>query len=179
MQKFIYIFIFMISYRIIHNFSSYKSCCKIEKQYSNWLNKQNFSLCESKSKFKNLIERAGIKDVAIPTISNLGYGQIASHNASVLFNFPYNQVDHVKATYSLLYNAKGVYKNRCIESLNPIFWIDTLIHLPRAILGYLGLSEETLSVKFFQLLYWLLVPVFLFFRKYIYAVVIELLDKAN
>ena len=75
--------------------------------------------------------------------------------------------------------AKGECKARILESFNPLYWIETILNLPRIILGYFGLNQNSVSAKILQCIYWLLVPLLLAFRGQIYEYVIALLNKTQ
>lgn len=53
------------------------------------------------------------------------------------------------------HEAIGVYKSRLLETFSPIYWIEFAINLPKKILEYLGIAPESIVIKIFQLIYWI------------------------
>lgn len=129
-------------------------CKHILDKYVHWLKDQTWKLVEKKSKVIALIKGAGISDQQIPVLEPVGYGKLLNAQLSVLDNFPSARKDIYEFTLGLFFNAIGVYRRRTIESFNPLFWIETIIYLPKRILKYLGLNPDSVSAKVLQLLWW-------------------------
>jgi len=55
--------------------------------------------------------------------------------------------------------AIGYYRDRTVEAFNPLYWVETLIYLPRTLLSYIGVNPENVVVKSLQVLYWLISPI--------------------
>lgn len=176
-MKIILLFLAMIIYKAISNFVSFKKCESLEHQYTQWLKEQNNDFPKSKREIINLFKKAGISDSKIPVTQPIGFGKISTFNASVFENFPNRHVDHISIVLAMFSEAEGVYRKRLTDSINPLYWIETIIYLPRAIIQYLGLNTETITTKILQVLWWILTPVAILWRDQIWAFLINLFNQ--
>lgn len=108
----------------------------------------------------NYIKYAGVNDKHIVVSQPIGYYQVANSTVSVLDNIINNRQDIASSAYELLLEAKGNYWSRFINSINPFYWIRVVIFIPKYIFSYLGLKPDSLIIKIFQLIYWLIAIVF-------------------
>ena len=90
---------------------------------------------------------------------------------------PVRREDIVRITLGMFHRAIGVYRSRMIETINPLYWIETIIFLPRQILNYLGVTPESVIIKIAQLIYWLAAFVFGIYRFEVEEFVRGLLSK--
>ena len=109
-----------------------------------------------KTQIKNYIKYAGVKDKHIPVVQPVGYGYVANSMVSLFDNITNNHEDVAKVAINSLLEAKGNYKSRLIDTINPFYWLRIIIFIPKYIFSYLGLKEESIIIKIFQLIYWLL-----------------------
>lgn len=109
-----------------------------------------------KTQIKNYIKYAGVKDKHIPVVQPVGYGYVANSMVSLFDNITNNHEDVAKVAINSLLEAKGNYKSRLINTINPFYWLRIIIFIPKYIFSYLGLKEESIIIKIFQLIYWLL-----------------------
>lgn len=72
-----------------------------------------------------------------------------------------NDYDNV---IEIIRDALAIFLNRILESLNPLYWIETIINLPKTALIYLGLPSESVFIKALQLIWWILAPICIIFR---------------
>lgn len=121
--------------------------------YEYWLTCETNTdeICQKKHLFKNLISKAGVNDKFIPIAQPMGFGQIATFKSSVSTQFPTNSIAFADATLKMLFEAKGIFKERIIETFNPIYWIELFLFLPKNLLTYLGLHPSNLIIKILQL----------------------------
>lgn len=56
----------------------------------------------------------------------------------------------------MFHDSLGVFKGRIKESLNPIYWIEFLIHLPKNILLYFDIPSKSILIKITQIFYWVI-----------------------
>lgn len=143
--------------------------------YFDFLKQKDTNLSTYKRSIVNLFKRAGVKDSYIPTVNAVGYGQIASFNASIFANFPNLFKDHVSITLNMFDEAIGVYRSRIFETFNPFFWVECIIFLPKNILQYLGIDSEKVIVKIFQVIWWFAAPISIIFRDSIISFIKRLL----
>lgn len=109
-----------------------------------------------KNQILNYMKYAGVSDSHIPVSQPIGYGRIATASVSVFDNIINNSEDIVFTAYELLLEAKGNYWSRFINTINPFYWLRIIIFIPKHIFSYLGLKEESIIIKIFQLIYWIL-----------------------
>ena len=129
----------------------------IYEKYLKWLSgDKKTKILQDRTNLKRLIEQADIDEAYIPTSQLLGYGQVANYNINVLENFPSNRRDLVVITTRLINDALGVYKQRIINVFNPLWWIKSIIFLPRVLTNYIGINVDSLSVKIIQVLWWMI-----------------------
>ena len=164
-MNYLYIFIFIIFFHAFYNLVNYLRYPIIEKYFF-----KNFSSNSSermdaishKNQIINYIKYAGIKDRYIPVVQAVGYGHVASSSVSILDNFLNNRQDIASNAMNCLLEAKGNYWSRFINSFNPFYWLRIILFLPRYLFSYLGLKEENIIIKIFQIIYWLLAIIFTF-----------------
>ena len=111
----------------------------------------------------SLFKEAGLKDhnVHVTTKSRLvlrtafqDIPQYQQQNISVFDNITFIHPDVNPAVVSLFMKAKGVFRHRLKESMNPLFWIQYTLTLPTYLLEYLGVKEGNLIIKLIQVIYW-------------------------
>lgn len=137
----------IVAYKFLLNLYNYKSCQKFYQLYLEWFSDQNDKLFQNRGRIVKLLKNAGVKDSFIPTSQPIGFGQVCNANASVYDNFPSNIQEFAALMYSKFQEAIGEYKSRMIESFNPLYWIDTILFLPKHLLSYLGVGQASLSFK--------------------------------
>ena len=113
-----------------------------------------------KNRIINYIKYAGVNDKHIPISQPVGYFQVANATVSTLKNIVNAREDIVSSNYELLLEAKGNYWSRFINSFNPFYWIRVVIFVPKYMFSYLGLNPDSVIIKIFQLIYWIVAVVF-------------------
>jgi hypothetical protein len=74
----------------------------------------------------------------------------------VFRNLSNRREDVVMLIVSMFHKAMGVYKSRMWETINPLYWIESIIFLPRQLFTYLRVPPESVLIKLGQAIYWLL-----------------------
>lgn len=156
---FLYMLIFILSMHAIYNLVNYLRFPMIEKNllynYSSD-SSQKLSALSHKTQIINYIKNAGVKDKFIPVVQSLGYGQLASSSISVLDNISNQRQDIAQVVIESLQEAKGNYWFRFINTFNPFYWLRIVLFIPKYLFSYLGLKDDSLIIKIFQLMYWLI-----------------------
>ncbi len=70
-------------------------------------------------------------------------------------NIGNNREDVVGMTQAMFHKSIGIYRSRMIDAINPIYWIEFVIYLPKNVFQYVGASPESTLVKSTQIIYWL------------------------
>lgn len=104
----------------------------------------------------NYIKYSGISDRKIPVSQAIGYGQIATGCISIFNNLLNNRSDIATHVANILLEAKGNYWSRFINSFNPFYWIRIILYIPKYMLSYLGVKADSIIIKVFQLVYWII-----------------------
>ncbi|BFH70640.1 hypothetical protein J27TS7_57660 [Paenibacillus dendritiformis] len=146
----------VLSYKFISNGIKYFQVKRHLKRYQMWLRNINvdFSIVEDKATIKKLILGAGVNDAKVDYVEPLGYWHVSTGFASTLENFPSNLERMAPHMIRMFEEALGVYKTRCFETFNPMYWIEFVIYLPKNFLVYLGVNSENIGVKLIQIVWW-------------------------
>lgn len=179
--KFIIFFIGLIFYNFSLNLYRYKRCVKLHNNYIDWLDNRSSSSDYDRMEVINLFKKADVGDVYMPYLNNVGFGKLASYNVSMFDTFPSRVEPLAVAANKKFMDAMGVYKSRAIYSLNPFFWIEQIIFLPKAMLSYLGFQPNQVNIKIINILltviWWLTMLMFAFNKGDIQVFLIELISK--
>lgn len=151
-----YFFIAIILVKVVLNLVKYFQCKHYLKEYQDYIGDRNWEFIEHQPQIINLFKQAGIEDSFLPHIEPVGFGFVSKSNVSVFNNLGANDTRVIEITFHKFHQAMGVYRSRLIEALNPLYWIEFLVNLPARILTYLGVPPESIVIKIFQLMYWLM-----------------------
>lgn len=159
------------------NLSRYIQCKRLLAVYERYIKEPKWTFVENQLQVINLFKGAGVEDSTVTHVEEIGYGNLQSSRPSVFKNMPVRREDIVRITLGMFHRAIGVYRSRMIETINPLYWIETIIFLPRQILNYLGVTPESVIIKIAQLIYWLAAFVFGIYRFEVEEFVRGLLSK--
>jgi hypothetical protein len=139
------------------NIRKYFLCKKYLNLFYDWIKEEcKVNLVEKQSLVKKLVGDAGYGDMRVPHTELAGYGKIAAFEVNPIDAFP-NRYEHIAhGIISSISQSKGVYKQRAIESFDPLFWLEFIIYFPKNILAYLGLSKNSMTAKLLNLIWWIL-----------------------
>lgn len=146
-MKIILAVVVIISYKFITNFIAYLNCRRLSEYYRLWLSDKKEDFPTYKRNVMLLFKKANIKDSSIPATQKIGYGKIASFKASSFDNFPSAHQDFVSDIFFKFEEALGVFRLRMLDSINPLYWIESLLFAPKHLLEYFGLNLEKSSSK--------------------------------
>lgn len=184
MKTYFLIILAILSVKLIINLTKYIRCRRYLTLYFDWLRDKKdvgWKVTERKSQVIRLFKDAAIEDVSVPHTQPIGYGHIQAGNVSVQMNFPNNRQDIADYTISMFHQAIGTFKARMLETVNPIYWIETIVMLPKATLTYMGIKPEHVSVRILQLIYWMaaatVTAVYSFFKPQLVDFIRELFRK--
>ena len=110
----------------------------------------------------NYIKHAGVLDRKIPISQQVGNGFVSTGTVSVIQNISNRRQDIAGTSYELLLEARGNYWIRFINSINPFYWLRIIIFIPKYLLSYLRIDPESILIKIFQIVYWILGIIFTF-----------------
>ena len=142
--------------RFVLNLSKYLRTRWYYRRYKKWLStSQGMKLRESRGQVVKLFKGAGVEDSFVSVAQHIGYDKLSVKEVSVFGNFPNSRDDFAAPFIAMFLEAKGTYRARMLESLNPLYWIEAIIYLLRTLLGYLDLPAEGTGVKILQLVWWI------------------------
>lgn len=173
MKNLLILFLCIFSYKLVHNLSCLIRVRYYDKKYSWYLSDSSVRFSENTDAIVYLFKSAGIADRLIPFTQPSGYGYLAQGNASLFQNIGNLREDTVIMMFECFSQAKGTFRHRIVEAFSPIYWIDCVIYLPRKIFEYLGLKEDSIVSKIFQLLYWIATPFLILFRDNFYQYILS------
>lgn len=165
-MKLFLVFLAIIVYKLISNTYYYFKMKKLYDIYADFFleeSKLNVDHYEYGNIIKQTILRSGVKDGYIAVTRPLGFGQIANHNVSILDNCFSNETSIFYNVNIKFRDALGIFKSRIFESFNPIYWIETLIFLPKNMFKYLNVEDSKLLVRFSQIIYWIITATYAIF----------------
>lgn len=169
-------FLCVWGYRLATNVSGLLRLNHYDREYSLYLSNPEKNFAENTGPLVQLFKAAGVADRQIPYVEPMGYGQLLQGH-TLLFSNIGNLRDSVVANMIACFaEAKGVYKHRILENFSPLFWIRSILFLPRTLLAYLGVKGDSLITKLFQLLYWLVMPFLVAFRENLYQYIVSLIS---
>ena len=158
-MKLLKLFISLIAIHALYNLINFLRYGYIEKLLlGNYTEDANLNQKAKvhKNTILNYIKYSGVQDKRIPVSQPVGYGQIATGNVSIFNNILNARVDIATNVRDLLLEAKGNYWSRFINSINPFYWLRIVLYIPKYLLSYLGVQADSLLIKIFQLVYWLI-----------------------
>lgn len=177
MKKVLIAFLLVAFYKALLNFTRLKRLQRYEKEFMSFLSDESSKIDEHKMQTIALLKKAGIPDSQMPVTQSVGFGHFASFNASVYHNFPTTDRTIANTALLMFKNAIGVYKSCIIESINPLYWIDLIVFLPKNILIYIGLNMDNSSSKlwnvFLSFIWWLLCAFITMFQPEIKQYIVE------
>lgn len=162
------------AYRLASNFSALIRVTHYRNKYLDYLKNPEIGFREYTAPVVALFKRARVPDILIPFVQSLGWGQAIQTNTTLFANVDSRDETAITNMQRCFQEARGVFKLRMRQCVSPLFWIECLIFLPRDLLGYLGLSDESIVTKLLQVLYWFIVPLLALFRDELHQYIFSL-----
>jgi hypothetical protein len=181
MKIFIYIAL-IAAYKIIKNTVACIQLAMLKNEYFRWIDKPEEYQVQTQGhapQVRKLIRGAGVRVGKVPVLEPMGFNQAVSGTVDVLNRYPTKEANYAYPTICYFNEAIGTYKHRIIETFNPLYWIETILFLPKSIFVYFGLKPENIIIKIFQLVWWLITTISLLFREQIASYFLNLLKSLN
>lgn len=174
-------FVCILVYKFLSNLYYYHACKKLQLIYVDWINGEDNNCLYTKAKVLKLFKRAHIKDAIFCQTEHVGYGQIVSYNIQAMSNYPLHNEDHMNYTLRAYDEAIGYFRDEMFNTFNPIYWIDTIIFLPKNILEYIGADTEKVSSKILNVIltaiWWIITVLGVIYHDKIISAIQDFLDK--
>lgn len=127
---------------------------ELSGEASNWIT-------ENTTEIKRRVKKSGVKDPVHSFMDAKGYGYVGQEQISTLDNLLYLNKTVQNSAVTVLKRAKGHFKNEAVKSINPLFWLETLFFLPKAIVSASGIDASSklaeTGLKITQIIYWLVI----------------------
>lgn len=121
-------------------------------------NKAASWITENSTEIKRRVEKSGIGNPTHSFMEAKGYGFVGQEQMTTLDNLLYLNTNIQSSAVEVLKRARGHFKNETLRSINPVFWLETLFFLPKAIVSASGIDASSkladTGLKITQIVYW-------------------------
>lgn len=152
LKNILILFIIIFSYKLITCISDLTRIIKYKNLYSKYLKYNNENFKQYAKLSVDLLKKLGIKE----SITNGGLSPVLAN--ITMKNSLISQ--HITDKFE---SAVGIAKYNLKQCFSPIYWINSLLFLPKNIFVYLNVSAESILVKIFQFIYWFAGVIFTLF----------------
>ncbi len=154
------VFLICVVIKVLYNVYYYFLAKKYFAKYNQYLqnaidDKSDWTIQENKHKIISIFRRASLKDFDLPVIEPGGFGYVKTMKISLFDNLPLTREDIPSIVVQLFRESIGVFRSRMVDAINPIYWLESLVFLPKKLFSYLGVSADSLIIKIFQIIWWL------------------------
>ena len=167
-MRFLIIFLFIVGYKFLSNLLHYFRIKKLHQFFCEFMKQKRDNMNLYRQEVLSLFEKAHIKDIKIPVSECIGNRQIANATVSAFSMFPSLRPAFSSTALNMFEEAEGVFRKNMFDSINPLYWIDLILFLPKTLLSYLGISSKTSGYKICNVLLtfiWWVFGVFLVYYK--------------
>lgn len=144
-KNIILIFIVVFTYKLITCISDLIKITNYKDLYLRYIKGYNEKFLQYSKISVDLMKKLGVKE----SLTNGGIspvlGNITMKNGLI--------ITHVKNKFE---SAVGIAKHNLKQCFSPLYWINSLLFLPKNVLLYLNVSAESIFIKIAQLIYWVL-----------------------
>jgi len=160
MWRLLLVFAILVLYKVISNAVRYRQVKHYLVVFERHLKEPSWEMDEAKLKVIALLKGAGVQDAIVPVADVVLPGLVRRGKLSVFNNLPTLRDDVYPLAGSMLHQAMGVYRGRVFEALNPLYWIELALNLPRHVVGYLGVPAQSVLTRVLSVIYWLGASIF-------------------
>lgn len=185
-MKIIALFGILIIIKVMMNKYSLTRLYKLEEKYKLFIskivgcdteNKFDSSIYEMQPELVQLLKKSGITRPTVTTAIPIGYNHIRTGNVDVWDNMFVNRVDVAQLMIASIERARGVFKLRLKQTINPFYYVEGIIFLPQTILKYLGVVNINFGIKLLNLIYWILSIIYAVYSSTINAIIQNFLSS--
>ena len=153
--KISFLIAFVIFIKLIINVSRLIEIRLLFKGYTKWMKDYDYDFEEKTSQIIDLFKKANLENkyisITVPVIGR----QYERAKTSIYDNlFLQNQIIS-NAIHHNFKQAIGVFKRRIYNSINPMYWIELIIYMPKHTLEFMGVDGKSRS-NILQVIYWFL-----------------------
>ena len=103
----------------------------------------NWNFVRRTTETKDLLEKSGVGTPTLQRFEAVGGGYGREKVLDVLDNMMMNDNEVATHMIHLFHMAEGAFSFRIIQSINPIYWLETVVFLPSLILEFVGISRTS------------------------------------
>lgn len=108
---------------------------------------------------RNRILKSGLHDPVLSRMEPLGLGYARQQNMSPLDNLLFENAEILGRAREAMERAKGYFRGQALKSLNPIYWLELIVFLPKEIAKITGIKTDSKTsqgvINFVQVIYWI------------------------
>lgn len=156
--KIIYIFIGLVFLKILYNTYYFLLARKFLSKYEDYFlrDPKSWYIRDNQQRIIAILLKANIKDNFLPFAEPVGFGYLQAGQISVFNNLALRRDDVIQNVYSMIREAKTIFKSRIIDSFNPLCWLETFIYIPKIVLQYFSIDTNSILIKIALILWWML-----------------------
>ena len=155
----LYLFLVILAIKFLINLSRCVQCKRYLSKYHGYINKSTWGFVEHSPQIVKIFNSAGVEDSTVSNVRSVGFGHFQSSQASVFDNLEVKREDVVNLVKRMFYKSIGVYRSRMYETINPLYWVELIVFLPKHALNYIGLSLDSVVINITQIIYWALATI--------------------
>lgn len=124
---------------------------------------------ENQIDIRQTVLKTGIDEPSKSYMEPLGLGHAQKKSIRVLDNLLFTNPEIMGIGRTIVTRAMGYYKNQALKSINPLFWIEFIVFLPKELIRYFGIDDNaklgSIVAKVLQLIYWI-ASLFFMYQRY-------------
>jgi hypothetical protein len=113
-------------------------------------------------------------------MDTVGYGHVQQKSLNILENILFQNNEVMQRGRNCLEIAKGHFWTNALQSINPMYWLEVIFFLPKAVVSASGIDATNkladIGLKITQILYWAVIVAAFIFKPELFNF---LLDNAN
>ncbi len=164
----------IIFLKLVLNASKFYQISRYLKKYEDYVKavankseEDTWKYVQDQSSIISLLKGAEITDSRLPYVEDVasGYGGafVRKGTFSIMENIFSVRADVVAVTTHMFNVAIGYYKARTLESVNPLYWLELIVFLPKKIMEHLNFQHDP-TKKILQVIYWIIMLFFFVFE---------------
>lgn len=180
---FLIVFVISLTIRAILNWSYLKQTDKCIKVYGDFFHGNILSIDHIIPTLQELSQKAGIpfaeatSPIMAPSLIDPALYRTIQYQSSCLDQVRLRDPFVMNSVYATMLQIKSVFQSRFCETFSPIYWIQVIVFAPQKLLLYFDIPATSIISKFFQLIYWILTPIAIFYRDTLTSHLLEFLGK--
>lgn len=180
---FLIFFVVALTIRAILNWSYLKQADKCIKVYGDFFHERISSIDHIVPTLQELSQKSGIpfaeaiSPIMAPSLIDPDLYRTIQYQSSCLDQVRLRDPFVMNSVYSTMLQIESVFQSRFHETFSPIYWIQVIVFAPQKLLLYFDIPAMSIISKFFQLIYWILTPITIFYRDTLTSYLLEFLGK--